>query len=479
MNKFLLIRILKTIVADFKSVEKKFEQQGIEKDAIKKYLDLFKSLRDSQKLKQEDRNIDSWGKKPFEEFKEFLDSKSEEKKHVRLLKPMDGAELITENEDWFVYNITEYEAAKRYGEGSSWCITQQQWWNKYKSRTNFYFLISKKLDENNPMFKIAVAVPKKGAETYWDAKDISHKELPKELNIPKFEMKKKEFSGNMTLLESLAEEFKSEWESEEEYYNSVDAYSDSYADYLRNPDYVHSDYMSRHLSSSAESLVTELCEMYGLEPGDEDILDILFECSSTELGDMYYTTNEISSVHVGNQEGSVSEGLQDEVSGLSDEEKSELMNLLHDDNVYVSRNFDSYESLGSENNRLILVLDEEKLEEYIETEKKRKETAVEKNITKLNKLALTSDKPKLVLEALNKIKDKKVLLKLADNKKIEFFEVKIKAIEKLGKLYKSNSDVQNIFQKIVRKNKENLEVRDAAIQQVTDQNFLKKIVLYK
>jgi hypothetical protein len=39
-----------TLLANFKTVEKKFEQQGIDKETIKQYLADFKKLRDTKDL---------------------------------------------------------------------------------------------------------------------------------------------------------------------------------------------------------------------------------------------------------------------------------------------------------------------------------------------------------------------------------------------------------------------------------------------
>ena len=62
MKKYILLSALKKLVeADFKSVKTKFLKQDIKETEVKKYLDLFKA---------DEKNIDFWGKKPFNEFKQ-------------------------------------------------------------------------------------------------------------------------------------------------------------------------------------------------------------------------------------------------------------------------------------------------------------------------------------------------------------------------------------------------------------------------
>ena len=476
----ILIKALQRIIilADFKSVEKKFVDKGADKEEAKKYLDFFKTLRDEHKLKADEKNIDTWGKKPFEEFQAFIDDKTSEKKHIRQLKPMEGATLVAENDNWFVYNITDYEASKRYGEGTKWCITQEKWWNKYRRRVNFYFLISKKLDEANKWFKIALQVPRKGKNTYWDSLDNSYDKLPTKLSVPKFTITKKEIDVSEGKLERLVDLLKDDYESQEEFYQSEEAY-ESYEEYL-NEEAIHDDYR-RHLNSSTEELVDELKELvYGEDAEntkdmDDDIIDILIECSDSSLVGMYYGNNEIASVSLGDQEAEVDDELQSEIEELSDEEKIELSNLLDRESVYIGRNFDHY-SVGSEYNRLVLTLDEDKLDKYIESEKERQRVSElkEEHTSDLHKTALTSKHPKVVKEALNKITDKKVLQKIVTQNEDD--SVKIIAVTKLGKLYKKDPLIQKFLQKIASTPKEDRSVRIAAMLNITDQNFLKSVI---
>ena len=181
------------VTADFKSVEKKFVDQGIEEPLVKDYLAKFKALRDKNKLSGDEKNIDVWAKKSFEEFREKLDELSKEKTKTAKKKEArtEGAKLIAENEGWRVYEITSHKAAMLYGADTKWCITQAdgEHYKDYSDTNNIYYLLSKTLNtRENTWAKVALLVDSKGKKTYWDVLDQDHSAVPAELKIPKFKV---------------------------------------------------------------------------------------------------------------------------------------------------------------------------------------------------------------------------------------------------------------------------------------------------
>jgi len=197
----ILIAALQKIIvlSDFKTVTKKFEDQGIELDTITQYLDDFKKLRDRNVItKNEQRNIDFWGKQKFDVFTKFVDAlklkktKSEERK----LEKIEGAKYITENEDWKVYHITTHKAAMLYGSGTKWCITEEdgERWNEYIKDNDFYFLINKHPENaDKAISKIALQTSPSGHKYIWDATDKEHSSNPEwhSWNLPQFIIKPK------------------------------------------------------------------------------------------------------------------------------------------------------------------------------------------------------------------------------------------------------------------------------------------------
>jgi hypothetical protein len=143
---------------------------------LKDYLEKFKSLRDRNQLEGDDRDIDSWGKKSWEEFKDFMDSQSQNtsKTAQKKLARTEGAKQVFEDDNWVVYHITSYEASKLYGSGTKWCISARDDmsnWRRYNRDSHFYFLISKTRKPNDPFYKVALEVSTAGKVQAWSATD--------------------------------------------------------------------------------------------------------------------------------------------------------------------------------------------------------------------------------------------------------------------------------------------------------------------
>ena len=181
------------IKSDLKAIEKKFI---IKEDPIKvkEYLKLFNKLKDQHRIQDsEKKNIDYWGKKTFKEFKDFVDSLVSKKSTRQLkkdihLKPVniEGAKLVTENEDWFMYEITTYKAAKFLG-SRNWCIVRKQEdWDEYHgwyyvanakgedvlyNETCFYFFIAKNNRFAEEWRKLALQVDYDGELSFWNELD--------------------------------------------------------------------------------------------------------------------------------------------------------------------------------------------------------------------------------------------------------------------------------------------------------------------
>ena len=69
------MRYYELITEDFKSVTKKFIDAGADPAEVKEYIAQFKKLNVDHKLDKTpaDKNIDVWGKRPFADFKKFVD----------------------------------------------------------------------------------------------------------------------------------------------------------------------------------------------------------------------------------------------------------------------------------------------------------------------------------------------------------------------------------------------------------------------
>jgi hypothetical protein len=183
------------VLGDFKSVEKKFIEQGNKEEDVKKYLDLFKELKDKHRIAEEHRDIDVWGNKPFKDFQTFVDtlsetsSKTSVKKEPHKKHNIEGATFITENDEWIVYRIDTYIGSDLLG-SRNWCtVRKKDVFESYAKNNTFYYILSKDKNKEDRWYKIALAMDFKGGKYFWDNNNKQHLSLPSTLNIPSFEMK--------------------------------------------------------------------------------------------------------------------------------------------------------------------------------------------------------------------------------------------------------------------------------------------------
>jgi len=439
----------KLVAADFKTVEKKFIKLGIDKDLVQTYIEEFKELRDKNRIASiSDKNIDNWGKKPWDEFKEFIDdlkkevSKTQEKK----LKKMEGAELVAENDDWYVYYITTHDACRIYGSGTKWCITQPdgKFWKSYTRRLAFYFFISKKLDEKDKFYKIAMQVNRRGGKKYWNATDQSHARLPSDLNVPKFKVPN--FESDLNTIEAIRSEIES---FEEDMRTEMTDVEGDNAQYL----YEQELDLIEHVDDDVQrrlKVLEKLCEKL-----DEDFEQIVKDVSNVKLTGMYYQHNEIASNHIGSNEYEMTDEIREMIEALTDEEREEL-GVEPDSMIYVGNDYD----------RFVLIIDEDKLEEKIKElgENLKAEQSTDERL--IDKLALSGKNISTRIKALNKTNKQDILEKSCKDENKEIRKTAVSRITNTA-----------LLDEIVVDKKENEEVRLAAMKNPNfdNQEILKSI----
>ena len=105
MQAQIIIALSRIIEADFKTALNKFQEQGVDDDVIKDTFEAFKEAKKKNKIKENDqKNIDWWAKKPWDEFKAFVDEVTESltKGDEVRYKANKGAELRAEDDNWVV-----------------------------------------------------------------------------------------------------------------------------------------------------------------------------------------------------------------------------------------------------------------------------------------------------------------------------------------------------------------------------------------
>jgi hypothetical protein len=94
-------------------------------------------------------------------------------------KEKQGAEIILEDDRWFIVKPNTYESVCVYGAHTKWCITTKDkpdYFEKLYATSTFYFVMDKTKKEDDPMHKVAVQIPKlkdgsQGHPEVWDSED--------------------------------------------------------------------------------------------------------------------------------------------------------------------------------------------------------------------------------------------------------------------------------------------------------------------
>ena len=168
----------------------KWADQADEKD-IKGAIDSFKQLKARSLLKGAEADISPWIKKRFADFTAFIDSKFNILKKKDIDKETEkDVEHVFENNLVTIVSPNTYEASKKYGANTKWCISgrDRSHWDRYiNSHLKIYFIIAKTGSK-----KLAVIThPKRsdGHETLDDKNErVSESELNnkiKQYQIPK------------------------------------------------------------------------------------------------------------------------------------------------------------------------------------------------------------------------------------------------------------------------------------------------------
>jgi len=107
-------------------------------EVAKGYADFF--VANKNRLKSPQNDFYYWMKKPFGEFVSFISDlkRKDDEKSLSKSKEDEGSKLVYEDEDWFVYEITNYEASKKYGANTKWCISGSKRWNNGENGRKFF-----------------------------------------------------------------------------------------------------------------------------------------------------------------------------------------------------------------------------------------------------------------------------------------------------------------------------------------------------
>ena len=145
-------------------------------DVIKMFSDL------TSKNLITDKDINSF--KTLEDLEHVVNAASQKKSKTQISKDIKkDAEVVLDDENFFIVIPRSYDASKQYGANTKWCTAGKNstYWDSYTGKgVQFYYIVNKKDNK-----KYAVAVYMNGKKEVFDEldKSISYKKLKTLLGI--------------------------------------------------------------------------------------------------------------------------------------------------------------------------------------------------------------------------------------------------------------------------------------------------------
>ncbi|ASV44063.1 hypothetical protein PBI_SCTP2_48 [Salicola phage SCTP-2] len=190
--------ITQYLFESYKDAQAKFAQEASDEE-VKQYLDIFKQLAKKGTVSGQEKDIGYWIKQGWNSFKEFVDSKSQEKSKSQVKKGKKSDSIIAHEDDekMIVIPLTK-DASCYYGKNTKWCTSgyEDNKFNQYfyQFQTVLFYVLSKISDE-----KIAIKYP-----TFDSTEEIEYvNEYDEELEDEQLEIIKDKFNIDENMLDRL------------------------------------------------------------------------------------------------------------------------------------------------------------------------------------------------------------------------------------------------------------------------------------
>lgn len=148
-------------------VGKNLETMNFSENLIKvsNTLDRFEKI--SSNLTKKDIN-------QYKSIQELVDAiKSWDNREKRQYEAVQGGNLVYQDDRFYVVNPLTHEASCYYGRGTKWCTAAQTdvHFKNYNDDSKLFYIIDKRLQTDDPYYKVAIVKRFDGGEQYWDAAD--------------------------------------------------------------------------------------------------------------------------------------------------------------------------------------------------------------------------------------------------------------------------------------------------------------------
>jgi hypothetical protein len=120
------MRIFEILNEGYKEAQAEFATKD-DPEVVKQAISDYRKLVDRNQVQGDERNIDSWRKKGWEQFKQFVDSKANtvSKSQIKQARIPGGESIVLKKDkDWLITVPMNKAASCNLGSGTDWCTTK-------------------------------------------------------------------------------------------------------------------------------------------------------------------------------------------------------------------------------------------------------------------------------------------------------------------------------------------------------------------
>ena len=120
------MKIFELLFEDYKTVRAKWVKSGADASSVDTIIAQYREMINAHRISGDQKNIDWWGKKSWEEFKSFVDAQyaSPSVTQVKRKKVVGKSITVREDNEWLIVIPLDREASCFHGKDSDWCVSK-------------------------------------------------------------------------------------------------------------------------------------------------------------------------------------------------------------------------------------------------------------------------------------------------------------------------------------------------------------------